>query len=152
MAFLCIFWTNLLTRWHRASSLFSAIFVFQKSYTVNILGIGRNQSQTSRYFMELLEDRRGDGAGPEGGHTTRGAATPSPHRPVVWPPLSTLPIKTPRREKPKDQITFPEHITIRRRRRPEDREGPEALFGTLPERGITTGGLLHRHACLRRDE
>jgi hypothetical protein len=26
-----------------------------------------------------------------------------------------------------------------------DREGPEALPGTLPERGITTGGLLHHH-------
>jgi hypothetical protein len=32
-----------------------------------------------------------------------------------------------------------------------DREGPEALPGTLPERGITTGGLVHLHACLRSD-
>jgi hypothetical protein len=32
-----------------------------------------------------------------------------------------------------------------------DREGPEALPGTLPERGITTGGLLHHHACLWSD-
>jgi hypothetical protein len=32
-----------------------------------------------------------------------------------------------------------------------DREGPLALPGTLPERGITTGGLLHHHACLRSD-
>jgi hypothetical protein len=32
-----------------------------------------------------------------------------------------------------------------------DWEGPEALPGTLPERGITTGGLLHHHACLRSD-
>jgi hypothetical protein len=32
-----------------------------------------------------------------------------------------------------------------------DREGPEALSGTLPERRITTGGLLHHHACLRSD-
>jgi hypothetical protein len=29
-----------------------------------------------------------------------------------------------------------------------DREGLEALPGTLPERGITTRGLLHHHACL----
>jgi hypothetical protein len=76
---------------------------------------------------------------------------------VVWPPWSTSyaspsPIRTPRWEKPKDPITFPEHITIRRRHRPKDREGPEAIPGTLPERGIATGGLLHRHACLRRDE
>jgi hypothetical protein len=33
----------------------------------------------------------------------------------------------------------------------QDREGPEALPSTLPERGITTGGLLHHHACLRSD-
>jgi hypothetical protein len=83
--------------------------------------------------------------------------TPGPRRPVVWAPWSTSdttssPIKTPRREKPKDPITFLEHIAIRRRHRPEDWEGPEALLGTLPERGIATGGLLHRHACLRRDE
>jgi hypothetical protein len=32
-----------------------------------------------------------------------------------------------------------------------DREDPEALPGTLPEREITTGGLLHHHACLRSD-
>jgi hypothetical protein len=32
-----------------------------------------------------------------------------------------------------------------------DREGPEALPGTLPERGITTEGLLHHHACLQSD-
>jgi hypothetical protein len=32
--------TNLLTRCHSDSSLFSVVFVFQKSYTGNILGIG----------------------------------------------------------------------------------------------------------------
>jgi hypothetical protein len=83
--------------------------------------------------------------------------TPGPRRPMVWPPWSTsdaahLPIKTPRREKPKYPITFTEHIAIRWHRRPEDQEGPEALPGTLPKRGITTEGLLHRHACLRSDE
>jgi hypothetical protein len=76
---------------------------------------------------------------------------------VVRPPWPTSdaapsPIKTLRREKLKYPITFPEHIAIRCRRRPEDREGLEALLGTLPERGIATGDLLHRHACLRRDE
>jgi hypothetical protein len=95
-------------------------------------------------------------------------ATRGPHtraaRPRAWPcplcvrpPRSTSddapsPIKTPQQEKPKAPISFPEHVAIRRRHRPEDREGPKALPGTLPERGITTGGLLHRHACLRSDE
>jgi hypothetical protein len=32
-----------------------------------------------------------------------------------------------------------------------DREGPEALLGTLPERGITTGGILHHRAYLWSD-
>jgi hypothetical protein len=98
----------------------------------------------------------------------RRGATGRPHHRAAWPragprPLvvrppwptsdeAPSPIKTPRREKPKHPITFPEHIAIRRRHRPEDREGPEALPGNLLERGIATGGLLHRHACLRRDE
>jgi hypothetical protein len=80
---------------------------------------------------------------------------PSPHRPVVWAPWSTsdaapLPIKTPRREKPKNPITFPETYHDPPLSSTRDRKGPEALPGTLPERGIITGGLLHRHACLRR--
>jgi hypothetical protein len=83
--------------------------------------------------------------------------TPGPRRPMVWAPWSTSdaapsPIKTPRQEKPKYPITFPEYIVIHRCHRPEDREGPEALPGTLPERGIATRGLLHCHVCLRRDE
>jgi hypothetical protein len=47
--------TNLLTRCRSASSLFSAVFVFQKSYTGNILKIGRNKSQTSYYLAKLPE-------------------------------------------------------------------------------------------------
>jgi hypothetical protein len=87
------------------------------------------------------------------------AAWPSPWpRPLyVRPPWSTSdaapsPIKTPRREKPKYPINFPETHRNPSSSSTRDREGPEALPGTLPERGIATGGLLHRHACLRRDE
>jgi hypothetical protein len=75
----------------------------------------------------------------------------------VWPPRSTsddapLPIKTPRREKPKHLITFPETYHDPPPSSTRDRDGLEALPGTLPERGIAIGGLLYRHACLRRDE
>jgi hypothetical protein len=69
--------TNLLTRCHSASSLFSAIFMFQKSYIGNILEIGRIKSQTSRNLPKLLEVRRGDGEGPRAGHTT-GQRGPAP--------------------------------------------------------------------------
>jgi hypothetical protein len=61
---------NLLTSRHSVSSLFSAIFVFQKSYTENIFGIERNKSRTSRNSPKLPENRRGDGVGPRGLHTT----------------------------------------------------------------------------------
>jgi hypothetical protein len=75
----------------------------------------------------------------------------------VRPPWSTSdaapsPIKAPRQEKPKDPINFPETHRDSPSSSSRDREGLEALPGTLPERGIATGGLLHRHACLRRDE
>jgi hypothetical protein len=75
----------------------------------------------------------------------------------VRPPRSTsddapLPIMTPRWEKPKYPINFPETHRDPPPSSTQDREGPEALPGTLPERGIATEGLLLRHACLRRDE
>jgi hypothetical protein len=82
---------------------------------------------------------------------------PGPRWPVVWAPWSTSdvapsPIKTPRREKPKDPITFPETHRDPSPSSTRDREGSEALPGTLQEREIAIGGLLHRHACLRHDE
>jgi hypothetical protein len=81
--FYAISGTNLLTRCHSTNSLFSAIFVFQKSYTGNILEIGQNKSQTSRYLTKLPEVRRGDGGGPLGGHTTRGHGQPLAHA-ALW--------------------------------------------------------------------
>jgi hypothetical protein len=98
----------------------------------------------------------------------RSEATRGPHNRAAWPrpwsrplyvrpPRSTSddapsPIKTPRWEKPKYPITFLETHRDPPPSSTRDREGPEALPGTLPERGIATGGLLHRHACLRHDE
>jgi hypothetical protein len=98
----------------------------------------------------------------------RGGATGRPHHRAAWPALgpcplwvrppwstseaASSPIKTHRWEKPKDPINFPETHRDPPPSSTRDREGLEALPGTLPERGIATGGLLHRHACLRRDE
>jgi hypothetical protein len=84
-------------------------------------------------------------------------ARPWPRRPMVRATWSTSdaapsPIKAPRWEKPKHPINFPEthHDPLPSSTR--DREGLEALPDTLPARGITTGGLFHRHTCLRHDE
>jgi hypothetical protein len=98
----------------------------------------------------------------------RRGATGRPHHRVAWPAPSPRPLwvrppwstsdaapspkKTPQREKPKHPINFPKTHRNPPPSSTQDREGPEALPGTLPERGIATGGLLHRHACLRRDE
>jgi hypothetical protein len=80
-------------------------------------------------------------------------ARPSPWScpPVMRAPWSTSdaapsPIKTPRREKPKDLINFLETHRDSPPSSTRDWEGLEALLGTVPERGIATGGLLHRHA------
>jgi hypothetical protein len=89
----------------------------------------------------------------------RRGARGQPHhqgaRPSLWPcplvvrvPWSTFdtapsPIKTPRREKPKTPINFLETHHGPPLSSTQDREGPEALPGTLPERGIAIGGLLH---------
>jgi hypothetical protein len=82
---------------------------------------------------------------------------PGPCPIVVRPPgpppdAAPSPIYSSRREKPKDPISFPETHPDPLPSSTRDREGPDALPGTLPERGIATGGLLHRHACFRRDE
>jgi hypothetical protein len=73
-------------------------------------------------------------------------------RPPCPPPEAALPpIYSPRWEKPKARSIFlgtyykPPPSSTR------EREGPEALPGTLPERGITAGGLLHHHGHLRSD-
>jgi hypothetical protein len=39
--------------------LFSAVFVFQKSYTRHILGIGRNESQSS-YLPDMKTESKGE--------------------------------------------------------------------------------------------
>jgi hypothetical protein len=55
------------------------------------------------------------------------------------PPDATLPpIYSPRRKKPKDPINFPEIYREPPPSSTRDREGPEALPGTLPEAFSTT--------------
>jgi hypothetical protein len=95
---------------------------------------------------------------------SQGVVSPPGARPRAWPPRPMVsptwstsdaapsPIKTPRREKPKGPINFPETHRDPPPSLTQDREGPEALPSTLSERGIVTGVLLHCHACLRRDE
>jgi hypothetical protein len=94
-------------------------------------------------------------------------ATGRPHPRVAWPspgsrhqgvrppgppPDAALPpIYSPRREKPKPQSIFLETYCKPPPSSTRDWEDPGALSGTLPERGIPAGGLLHHHGRLRSD-
>jgi hypothetical protein len=56
--------------------MFSTIFVFQKSYTGNILGIGRNKSR-SPYFADTKMESKGEtGQSQEAATPWGGAAYP----------------------------------------------------------------------------
>jgi hypothetical protein len=130
---------NLLTSRHSASSLFSA-----RNWT--------KQKPNVQKFTEASKEPK----------RRRSGATRAPHNRTAWPspwlrPLcvsdaAPSPIKTPQREKPKYPIRIPERYRDPPPSSTQDWEGPEALLGTLPVRGIATGGLLHRHACLWSDE
>jgi hypothetical protein len=139
--------TNLLTRCHSAISLFSAVFVFQKSYTGNILRIGRNKSQTSYFYRSFAKTK--DETEEPGASHTMGWCGPAPSRATTWwgqlAHLLTLPFRL------KDRSLFLETYCNPPPSSKWDREDPGALLGTLPERGIPAGGLLHHHGRLRSD-
>jgi hypothetical protein len=91
--FYTFFGTNLLTSCHSASFMFSAIFVFQKWYTGNILGIGRNKFLKSYFTRKIPEIRRRVGGGPLGAHMHRWQGQPLARATMVWdhlvPPLTS---------------------------------------------------------------
>jgi hypothetical protein len=107
--------TNLLTRCHSVSSLFSAVFVFQKSYIGNILRIRRNKSRSS-YFPATRRSPKQRRRGARGQQHHR-VVRPSPwpcHQvvgPPGPPPHATLPpIYSPRQENLTHPINFPWNI------------------------------------------
>jgi hypothetical protein len=107
-------------------------------------------TEASREPKRRRREARGV-ASPPGGVAQGLATQPYGEGPWSTSDVAPSPIKTPQREKPKHPITFPKTHRDPSPSSTRDREGPEALPGTLSERGIATGSLLHRHACLRRD-
>jgi hypothetical protein len=107
--------TNLLTRCHSASSPFSAIFVFQKSYTGNILELDETKAEPPIFTeasRRLKMRRRGARDQP---HHRGAQPNPWPRPPMVRPPGpppddAPSPIKSPRWEKPNGRIAFPRNI------------------------------------------
>jgi hypothetical protein len=86
--------------------LFSAVFVFHKSYTGNILGIGRNEAQSFYFSQDEMESKAETEEGQETATPPGGAPPLWPRQGVVWalgPPsdIALPPIKSPRRKNPK---------------------------------------------------
>jgi hypothetical protein len=142
--------TNLLTRCHSASSLFSAIFVFQKSYTGNILGIGRNKSRTSYFYQSFTKTEDKMEGGQEPGSPPGARPSPWPRRPMVRLASPTSddalsPISSPRRKKPKGRISFPRNI-LQAAAIAVARSGGSRNSSRHP-----AGGRLYHHGRLRSD-
>jgi hypothetical protein len=149
--------TNLLTRYHSASFLFSAIFVFQKSYTGNILRIGQNKSRTC-YFYRSFAKTKDETEGGQRPATPQGGRRPAPDRAHPWwarlVHLLTMLLRLLRPldgKNLRDRSLFPETYCKPLPSSKRDWEDPGAFPGTLPERGIPTGGLLHHHGRLLSD-
>jgi hypothetical protein len=144
VAFLCIFRNYLLTRCHSASSQFSADFVFQKSYTGNILGIGQNKSRTSYFYRSFVKTDDETEGGQEPGSPQGAWPSPWLHHPMVRPAGPTSndalsPIKSPRREKPKGRISFPRNILQAATVTAPCRRGeslPEPFYTTMVASGV----------------
>jgi hypothetical protein len=106
--------TNLLTRRHSVVPCF-LLFLCFRSYTGNILKIGRNKSRTSYFYRSFAKTKEETEGAIGQAHPRVARPAPGPRyqgvRPAGPPPDAALPpIYSPRREKPKDPINFPRNI------------------------------------------
>jgi hypothetical protein len=148
--------TNILTRRHSASSLFLLFLCFRKA-TQEIFSELDETKARIPIFPDTRQSPKIRRRGTRGQAHHR-VARPSPwlRHQVVWPPgppsdAALPPIYSPWRENLKARSIFHETYCKPPPSLMRDREGPEALPGTLPKRGITAGGLLHHHGHLRSD-
>ena len=134
-----------LTYWQDATVpvLVFCYFWFQKSYTGNILGIGRDKKPEvitlSWQYRSPKESRRRAAERP---HPPQARPRAGPRlgmvRPTRAPPaLAYSPIYSPPWENPKYPSIIPRKVPTPPSSSTLVREGSEALFGTLPEREIT---------------
>ena len=147
---LCHFYTfsgtNLLTRCRSASSCF-LLFLYSRKASLEIFSELDETSRTSLFFQKTSDGAKKQRRGAIGApHATRARQAPWPRPGMVWAPRGSSaaalsPTYSPRENNPKGLSQYP-------RKGPETpppstlaREGPEPLPGTLPERGIITGGL-----------
>jgi hypothetical protein len=148
--------TNLLTSCHSASSYF-LLFFYSRFLLKKILS---KLDETKANVPILLTRRRSPKgkqrrAGRQPHHSVARAHRWPRHR-MVWAPraptdLALAPINSHLWENPNARASIHEKYCMSPPSPTLVWEGLEALPGTLPERVIITGGLLHRHACFRND-
>jgi hypothetical protein len=148
--------TNLLTRRHSVSSLFSAVFVFQKATQEIFSKLDETKAEPPIFLEHESESKAETEGARTWPHPRAARPSPGPRHQGVSPPgpppdAALPPIYSPRREKSKTRSIFHETYCKPPSSSTRDREGPEALPGTLSERGIPVGGLLHHHGHLRSD-
>jgi hypothetical protein len=155
--FYAFFVTNLLTRCHSASSCFLLFLCFRKVTQEIFSEFDETKVKVPIYLTRRRSPKerwRGTRRRP---HHRVARATPWPRHQVLWTPgpppdIALLPINSLRWENLRGRTLFHKRYSKPPPSSSRDREGPEALPGTLSERGIITGGLLHHHASLRSDE
>jgi hypothetical protein len=107
--------TNLLTRWHSASFLFFAIFVFQKGTQEIFLKLDKTKAKLPIFTKALQRPKMRRKGARSQAHHMGARPSPWPRRPMVRPAGPTSddalsPIKSPRWEKPKWRIFFVRNI------------------------------------------
>ena len=137
--------TNLLTRCRSVSSCF-LLFLYSRKASLEIFSELDETWTKPPIFPTRTrspkERRRGATRQPHHG----AARAPLPRRGVVWGPRASpaaalSPIYSSRRENPRYPSHYPRKVPKAPPPSTLAREGSEALPGTLPERGIITGGL-----------
>ena len=144
--FYTFFGTNLLTRCHSARSCF-LLFLYSRKASLEIFSELDETSRGSLFYQNTPEGpKEQHRRATRRPHATRARVPPLARPGVVWAPRGSpaaalSPTYSPRENNPKA-------LSQNSRKVPETpppstlaREGPEPLPGTLPERGIVTGGF-----------
>jgi hypothetical protein len=147
--------TNLLMRRHIASSLFLLFLCFRKATQEIFLKLDETKAKIP-IFPEASRSPKHRQRGTRGRPHHPMARAPWPRHGLVWAPgplpdAALLPIYSSRWENLNTLSIFHETYYKPPPSSMRDWEGPEALPDTLPERGITTEGLLHHHGRLWSD-
>ena len=144
--FYTFFGTNLLTRCRSASSCF-LLFLYSRKASLEIFSELDETSRGSLFYQNTpegpKEQRRGATGAP---HATRARPRGQARPRVVWAPWGSSaaalsPTYSPRCKNPKGLSQYPRKVPETPPPSTLTREGSETLPGTLPERGIITGGF-----------